>query len=207
MARMERGRETVWTPTRIALTAVFFALLLVALVAVIFVVIGSFGTAEQRVLATFATIAAMLLLAAPSTYAFERGPRALGWAGIASTAVIAALVIVLLWSGDSLLSEGYGRASGTIATLAVTTNLAALMTRLAARPGLPRRLQAGSYGLTAVTGILIIAGILAQFDMGVYWVVVTVCAVLLGFVTVAAPAADRLAGAVAGRVDTPQGGA
>ena len=204
---MQPTQATVWTPTRIALTAVLVALLVVALVAVVFVIIGSFGTPEQRVLATFATIAAMLLLAAPSTYAFERGLRALGWAGIASTAVIAVLVIALLWSGESLLKEGYGRASGTIATLAVATNLAALMTHLAAKAGLPRLLQLGSYGLTAVTAILLVVGILAQFDMGIYWIVVTVCAVLLGLVTVAAPIADRLLGHVAGRVDTPQSGA
>ena len=204
---MQPTQDTIWTPTRIALTAVLVALLVVALVAVIFVIIGSFGTPEQRVLATFATIAAMLLLAAPSTYAFERGLRALGWAGIASTAVIAVLVIALLWSGESLLKEGYGRASGTIATLAVATNLAALMTHLAAKPGLPRLLQVCSYGLTAVTALLLVVGILAQFDMGIYWIIVTVCAVLLGIVTVAAPVADRLLGAAAGRVDTPQSGA
>ena len=204
---MQPSHATLWTPTRIALTAVLAALLVVALVAIIFVVVGSFGTPEQRVLATFATIAAMLLLAAPSTYAFERGLRALGWTGIASTAVIAVLVIALLWSGESLLKEGYGRASGIIATLAVATNLAALMTHLGARPGLPRRLQLGSYGLTAVTATLLVIGILAQFDMGIYWIIVTVCAVLLGLLTVAAPIADRLLGHVAGRVDTPQSGA
>ena len=204
---MQSTQDTVWTPTRIALTAVLVALLLVALVAIVFVIIGSFGTPEQRVLATFATIAAMLLLAAPSTYAFERGLRALGWAGIASTAVIAVLVIILLWSGESLLNEGYGRASGIIATLAVATNLAALMSHLAAKPGLPRWLQLGSYALTVVTAVLLVIGILAQFDMGYYWIIVTVCAVLLGIFTVAAPVADRLAGTVAGRVDTPQSGA
>ena len=204
---MQSTPVTVWTPTRIALTAVLVALLLVALVAIIFVIIGSFGTPEQRVLATFATIAAMLLLAAPSTYAFERGLRALGWAGLASTTVIAVLVIILLWSGESLLNEGYGRASGIIATLAIATNLAALMSHLAAKPGLPRWLQLGSYVLTAITALLLVIGILAQFDMGYYWVIVTVCAVLLGICTVAAPVADRLLGAVAGRVDTPQGGA
>ncbi len=204
---MKPTQPTIWTPTRIALTAVLVALLLVALVAVIFVIIGSFGTPEQRVLATLATIAAMLLLAAPSTYAFERGLRTLGWAGLASTAVIAVLVIALLWSGESLLNEGYGRASGIIATLAVATNLAALMTHLAARPGLPRLLQLGSYGLTAVTALLLVVGILAQFDMGIYWIIVTVCAVLLGLVTIAAPVAERLHGALAGRVDTPQSGA
>ena len=137
----------------------------------------------------------------------RRGLRALGWAGIASTAVIAVLVIALLWSGESLLNEGYGRASGIIATLAVATNLAALMTHLAAKPGLPRWLQRGSYVLTAVTAVLLVVGILAQFDMGIYWIIVTVCAVLLGIFTVAAPVADRLAGAVTGRVDTPQSGA
>jgi len=204
---MQQSQDTLWTPPRIALTVVLFAMLVVALVAIIFVVIGSFGTPEQRVLATFATIAGMFLLGAPSTYAFERGLRTLGWAGIASTAVIAVLVIILLWSGESLLKEGYGRASGIIATLAVATNLAALMTHLTARPGLPRWLQLGSYGLTAVTALLLVIGILAQFDMGIYWIIVTVCAVLLGFVTVAAPVADRLLGAVAGRVDTPQSGA
>ena len=162
---MPPSPDTVWTPTRIALTAVLVALLLVALVAVMFVVIDSFGTPEQRVLATFATIAAMLLLAAPSTYAFERGLRALGWAGIASTAVIAVLVIILLWSGESLLNEGYGRASGIIATLAVATNLASLMSHLAAKPGLPRWLQRGSYVLTAVTAVLLVVGILADFDV------------------------------------------
>ena len=195
----------VWTPTRIALTAVLFSLLLVALVAIIFVIIGSFGTPEQRVLATFAAIAGMLLLAAPSANAIERGLRALGWAGIASTAVIAVLVIILLWGGEPLLTEGYGRASGTFATLAVATNLAALVTRFGARPGLPRWLQLGSYGLAGVTALLIVIGVLAQFDMGIYWIVVTVSAVLLGVATVGAPVADRLIAAVAGRVDTPQG--
>ena len=195
----------VWTPTRIALTAVLFSLFLVALVAIIFVIIGSFGTPEQRVLATLAAIAGMVLLAAPSANAIERGLRALGWAGIASTAVIAVLVIILLWGGEPLLTEGYGRASGTFATLAVATNLAALVSRLGTRPGLPRWLQLGSYGLTGVTALLIVIGVLAQIDMGIYWIVVTVCAVLLGVATVGTPVAGRLIGAVAGRVDTPQG--
>ena len=82
------------------------------------------------------------------------------------------LVIILLWGGEAVLSEGYGRASGIIATLAVATNLAALMSRLAATPGLSRRLQVGSYGLTALTALLIIVGILAQLDMGRYWIAV-----------------------------------
>ena len=79
------------------------------------------------------------------------------------------------------------------------------MSRLAATPGFSRRLQVGSYGLTALTALLIIVGILAQLDMGRYWIAVTVCAILLAAVTLAAPFADRLAGAVVGRVDTPQG--
>ena len=202
---MEPSRETLWTPTRIALTALLFAIVAVALVAIVLVIISKFDTLEQRILATVGTIAGMVFLAVPSTNAIERGLRALGWAGIASTAVIAVLVIILLWGGEAVLSEGYGRASGIIATLAVATNLAALMSRLAATPGLSRRLQVGSYGLTALTALLIIVGILAQLDMGRYWIAVFVCAILLAAVTLAAPIADRLARGAAGRVDTPQG--
>ena len=204
-APWSRRGETLWTPTRIALTALLFAIIVIAVIAIIFVIIGEFGTVQQRILATVGTIAGMVFLAVPSTNAIERGLRALGWAGIASTAVIAVLVIILLWRGEAVLSEGYGRASGIIATLAVATNLAALMSRLAATPGLSRRLQVGSYGLTALTALLIIVGILAQLDMGRYWIAVFVCAILLAAVTLAAPIADRLARGAAGRVDTPQG--
>ena len=202
---MEPSRETLWTPTRIALTALLFAIVAVALVAIVLVIISKFDTLEQRILATVGTIAGMVFLAVPSTNAIERGLRALGWAGIASTAVIAVLVIILLWGGEAVLSEAYGRASGIIATLAVATNLAALMSRLAATPGFSRQLQVGSYGLTALTALLIIVGILAQLDVGRYWIGVTVCAIALAAVALAAPVADRLAGAVVGRVDTPQG--
>ncbi len=202
---MEPSRETLWTPSRIALTALLFAIIVVAVIAMIFVIIGEFGTVQQRILATVGAIAGMVFLGAPGANAMERGLRALGWSGVLSSAAIAVLVIVLIWGGEAMLSEAYGRASGIIATLAVATNLAALMSRLAARPGLPHRLQLGSYGLTAVTALLIIVGILAQFDMGRYWIAVTVCAILLAAVTLAAPVADRLAGAVVGRVDTPQG--
>ena len=202
---MEPSRETLWTPTRIALSALLFAIVAIAVIAIIFVIIGEFDTVQQRILATVGAIAGMVFLAAPSTNAIERGLRALGWSGVLSAAVIAVLVVVLIWGGEAMLSEAYGRASGIIATLAVATNLAALMSRLAATPGLSRRLQVGSYGLTALTALLIIVGILAQLDMGRYWIAVFVCAILLAAVTLAAPIADRLARGAAGRVDTPQG--
>ena len=80
---MEPSRETLWTPTRIALTALIFAIVAVALVAIVLVIISKFDTLEQRILATVGTIAGMVFLAVPSTNAIERGLRALGWAGIA----------------------------------------------------------------------------------------------------------------------------
>ena len=202
---MEPSRETLWTPTRIALTALLFAIVAVALVAIVLVIISKFDTLEQRILATVGTIAGMVFLGAPGVNAIERGLTALGWSGITSTAVIAVLVIVLIWGGEAVLSEGYGRASGITATLAVATNLVALMSRLTVTPGLSRWLQVGSYGLTALTALLIIVGILAQLDMGRYWIGVTVCAILLAAVALAALIADRLASGGAGRVDTPQG--
>ena len=202
---MEPSRETLWTPTRIALSALLFAIVVIAVIAIIFVIIGEFDTVQQRILATVGAIAGMVFLAAPSTNAVERGLRALGWSGVLSAAVIAVLVIVLIWGGEAVLSEGYGRASGITATLAVATNLVALMSRLTVTPGLSRWLQVGSYGLTALTALLIIVGILAQLDMGRYWIGVTVCAILLAAVALAALIADRLASGGAGRVDTPQG--
>ena len=202
---MEPSRETLWTPTRIALSVLLFAIVVIAVIAIIFVIISKFDTVQQRILATVGAIAGMVFLAAPSTNAIERGLRALGWSGVLSAAAIAVLVIVLIWGGEAMLSEAYGRASGIIATLAVATNLAALMSRLAATPGFSRWLQVGSYRLTALTALLIIVGILAQLDMGRYWLAVMVCAILLAAATLAAPIADRLARGGAGLVDTPQG--
>ena len=75
---MEPSRETLWTPTRIALTALLFAIVAVALVAIVLVIISKFDTLEQRILATVGTIAGMVFLAVPSTNAVERGLRALG---------------------------------------------------------------------------------------------------------------------------------
>ncbi len=204
---MEDHQSSRWTPSRIALTGLLYAILGVALVAMIFVAIGNFGSTEQKILVTPATLAAMAFLGLPGVWAIERNVRYLAWSGVLATTSLGILLLTLIWGGDEIASEGFGKTTGIIATLAVGLNIGALMNRMQARARVPRILQRVSYMLTTLSSLAIIIAILAEISAGDYWRCVGAMFIGLVATTVAAPVANRLRNLRShpSPVDTPQG--
>lgn len=149
------------TRRRVLLLVVAALLSASALLAVAILLIGEFGTVQGRILGTTAVLGAYGLLALPAAMLLDLG-RARGLAGalLALCALGAALVVVLIWTGDP--PAALGRTAGTVAAAGVAVAQTAI---LAARR---RETDPRVVGLLFVVATAL-AGLAATVFSGLLW--------------------------------------
>ena len=115
-------------PTRLALATLVISLVGSALIGITIILVGDFDETEMRVLATAGSLAVFSILSLPSLFHLERARYTyLTWVGISASLVLFAMVLLVIWSGDILNGEAFGKTLGSAGVVAFATNHALLM--------------------------------------------------------------------------------
>lgn len=161
-----------------------------ALVAIVAVLRGDFGELERKILTTTATIsAASICSMGCAAFVDRRGYVALGLVGIGLSIVTAFLVSAGAW--EAFDGDGYWRATGVVATLAVAFPHAFLLTL----PDLSRShrwIQLTAVILIGVLALQIVVAIVGEIDSSLYFRTLTAVAILVGLTTLIVPILVKL---------------
>lgn len=150
--RRRAADHTSITRRRALLLGVAVLLSVSALLAIVVLVVGRFGSAEGRILASTALLAGYGLVALPAVVLLDQDrSRALARAAAALAALAAASALVAVWSRSSSDTVGRTVGSATIVALAFAQVAAMSARRREGDPASVQRL----YALSCGTGVLV----------------------------------------------------
>ena len=144
-------------PTRLGLATLVISLVGSALIGITIILVGDFDETEMRVLATAGSLAGFSILSLPSLFHLERARYTyLTWVGIPASLVLFAMVLLVIWSGDILNGEAFGKTLGSAGVVAFATNHALLMLIATPRKILISLCQWATILIIATVGVLIL---------------------------------------------------
>lgn len=147
-------------PIRIALATLISSLIISAVAGITIILVGDFDQTEIRILATSGTLTGFSILTWPSFSHLERARyKALARTGILSSLVLFLMVLLVIWGGDVMKSELYGKTLGTLGIVAFSVNhiLAMLMVNSVTKTVLVS--QCATMGVITTLGVLIVIAI------------------------------------------------
>lgn len=143
------------TRRRVLLLTVALLLSVSALLAIVVLLVGRFGSTEGRILGSTALLAAFGLIALPGVVLLDsERARRVALAGVASAAIASLLSLVAIWSRSS--SDTLGRTVGSAAVVAVALSQVCALTarRDTGDPAPVRRLFAASCATATLAATL-----------------------------------------------------
>ena len=115
-------------PTRLALSLLSISLAGSALIGIVIILLGDFDSTEIRVLATAGSLAGFSILSLPSLFHLERGRyKSLAYMGILSSLILFTILVFMIWNGNIVGGEVFGKTLASVGVTAIGTNHALLL--------------------------------------------------------------------------------
>ncbi|MBI3744573.1 MAG: hypothetical protein HY261_09875 [Chloroflexi bacterium] len=181
--------------TRIVLITLVAALVVSAAVAIVFVIRGHFGHTEAKVLGTTGVVAGFGIFTFPCMLHYERGRfTALSAFGIASSLLLACLLIAGIWVNDGVSNDQFWQTVVSVAIAAVGTNHIAVMLFAKSPHRLVRLTLYATLTLTSILALTLIGAVWGEPDSDGFLRFVAVLSILDALGTLSVPIVSRLVG-------------